>query len=280
MRTPKEDEALFLDFATSFLGYGSLNAPIWLVGPEAGGGASIVEVHNRIIAWDARGRKGTEDLQEYHRALKLPPKCDWAKNKQKTWAALIRIIFAIGGMEPGRNDVLRFQVEAFGKAEGHYCVADVSQISCPSEKDWKLGPTGIGWLETKKAYKARIVERRCALFKALLNSCKAPSLVIFCGGNEDLWHRIAGAEKTWERLPLPGSCQVQWSRKQAEILWRRNENTLFIIMPHPNGIRPSGQGSVPSVLRRAGAGYSGQIRTVQAEGCDGDTSVASSYSPS
>jgi antitoxin (DNA-binding transcriptional repressor) of toxin-antitoxin stability system len=37
MQTPKDDELLLLDFATRFLGYGLLTAPIWLVGPEAGG---------------------------------------------------------------------------------------------------------------------------------------------------------------------------------------------------------------------------------------------------
>jgi hypothetical protein len=31
MRTPAEDELLFHDFATRFLGYGSLNAPVWFV---------------------------------------------------------------------------------------------------------------------------------------------------------------------------------------------------------------------------------------------------------
>ena len=88
MKTPKEDESLFLDFATQFLGYGSLDAPVWLLGPEAGGGASIAELHRRIKIWAERGRKETEDLQEYHKALELPPKSNWAEKEQATWAAL------------------------------------------------------------------------------------------------------------------------------------------------------------------------------------------------
>jgi hypothetical protein len=245
MATLREDELLLLDFATRFLGYGSLAAPIWFVGPEAGGGASIDEVHNRAIVWDRRGRRETEDLQGYHKALKLPPRFDWEKNEQKTWAALIRVIFAIENKVPGSKDVLRFQVEAFGKAEGRYCVLDVSQISYPSEKDWALGPTGISWLQTKDAYKARLVESRCTLLRLRMNSFK-PRLAVFYGNSKEagaLWRNIVGMENVWKRLLLPTSYQVLWTRGEPQLSWTRNKHTLFIMMPHPNGIRPSGQGA-------------------------------------
>jgi hypothetical protein len=244
MKTPQEDEPLFRDFANRFLGYGSLGAPIWLVGPEAGGGESIAEVHNRIRVWDERGRKETEDLQEYHRALKLPSNSNWAENEQRTWATLIRIIFAIGAKDPGENDVLQFQVDALGKREGNFCVLDVSQMSCPKQTGWILGPMGISWLKTKEAYKSKIIESRCVLFSSLLNS-RRPSLVIFYGSSREsrhLWYKIAGAETMWESLLLPASCHVRWSH-EPHLSWRRDERTLFIMMPHPNGIRPSGKGA-------------------------------------
>lgn len=241
----KDDELLLLDFATHFLGYGSLTAPTWLVGPEAGGGLSIDEVHNRAIVWDARGRKETEDLQAYHKELKLSPKCDWAQNEQKTWAALIRIIFGIENKVPGPKDVLRFQIDALGKAEGDYSVLDVSQISCTNEKDWKLGPTGINWLESKGAYEAHLFESRCTLLRSHTNTYK-PRLVVFYGVGEkakDLWHNIAGKQRVWEKLLLPASSQILWPRGEPQLLWSRSQHTLFIMMPHPNGVRPSGPGA-------------------------------------
>jgi hypothetical protein len=245
MRTPAEDELLFHDFATRFLGYGSLNASVWFVGPEAGGGASIAEVHDRVILWDRRGRKETEDLQEYHQDLKLPPKSDWARKEQATWAAFIRVIFAIGAKEPGEGDVLRFQVEEFGKREGDFCALDVSQISCPRKKDWILGPTGIGWLKTKEAYKGKVCDPRCVLFRSLLNSY-TPNLVIFYGVGEDiqgLWAKIAGGNKTWKSLELPEGYAVQWPRQEPQLVWAQDGRTLFVKMPHPGAIRTSGPGS-------------------------------------
>jgi hypothetical protein len=259
MKTPIEDELLLLDFATRFLGYGSLTAPIWVVGPEAGGGASIDEVHNRAIVWITRGRREIEDLQGYHKALKLPPKCDWEKNEQKTWAALIRIIFAIENKVPGPKDVLRFQIEAFGKADGDYCALDVSQISCPNEKDWQLGPTGISWLQTKKTYKALIFGSRCKLLRSRMSSSK-PRLAVFYGISEEakaLWRNIVEVENVWKRLLLPASCQILWPRGEPQLSWTRNEHTLFIMMPHPNGIRPSGQGACNQFY----AGLGQKIRT-------------------
>jgi hypothetical protein len=245
MKTLKEDESLFLDFATQFLGYGSLDAPIWLLGPEAGGGASIAELHRRINVWAERGRKETEDLQEYHKALELPPESNWAEKEQATWAALIRIILATGGKDPGEGDVLRFQVEALGKDQGDFCVLDVSQISCPRKTGWVLGPSEISWLRTKEAYKAKILESRCERFRALLNSCD-PKLVVLYGTSEedkDLWRKIAGADKNWNGLSLPSKHQVSWSRGEPRISWAHDGRTLYIAMPHPGGIRPSGEGS-------------------------------------
>ena len=245
MTTHKEDELLFTDFATHFLGYGSLSDSIWFVGPEAGGGASIDEVLNRAIVWGARGRKETEDLQGYHKALKLPPESNWERIEQRTWAALIRIIFAIENKVPGPKDVLRFQVEALGKTGGNYCVLDVSQISCRSQNSWTLGATGISWLQTKDAYKAHLFKSRCALIKSRINSHKPP-LVVFYGASEEtkaLWSNIVGVEKVWKRVLLPASFQISWPRGEPQVSWTRNEHSLFIIMPHHNGVRPSGKGA-------------------------------------
>jgi hypothetical protein len=45
----KYDEELLSAFANGFLGYGSLDSSLWLIGPEAGGGESIREVCQRAL---------------------------------------------------------------------------------------------------------------------------------------------------------------------------------------------------------------------------------------
>jgi hypothetical protein len=245
MTPPKEDEQLFRDYAEQFLGYGNLGAPIWLLGPEAGGGETVDEIHNRIRVWSDRGHKETEDLQDYHLALNLPPKYNWGKNEQPTWAALIRILLAIGGINIGEKEVLRFQVQALGKRAGDFCVLDVSQISCPKLTGWILGSTGIDWLATKETYKAKIFESRCLLFRSLLNAYE-PKLVIFYGMSEEaqgLWTKIAGADKRWQSLSLASELLVFGTRRKPQLFWVHNGRTLHVKIPHPGAIRTSGPGS-------------------------------------
>jgi hypothetical protein len=71
---PTYDEQLLRDFASRFLGYGSLESKLWLIGPEAGGGEEIGEVYQRASVWSERGKRETEDLHSFHAALKLPSK--------------------------------------------------------------------------------------------------------------------------------------------------------------------------------------------------------------
>jgi hypothetical protein len=63
---PNDDEPLLMDFANQFLGYVELDSPLWLIGPETGGGQTITEVFHRAAVWEKRPRKETEDLQGYH----------------------------------------------------------------------------------------------------------------------------------------------------------------------------------------------------------------------
>jgi len=79
---PTCDEQLLSDYASQFLGYGSLNSCVWLIGPEAGGGRTIDDAQNRASVWAQRGRKETEDLQGYHSGLNRPLEFDWKRNIQ------------------------------------------------------------------------------------------------------------------------------------------------------------------------------------------------------
>lgn len=231
-----EHDALLLDFANNFLGYGVLNSPLWLIGPEAGGGATIAEVSQRALVWHDRGCMQIEDLQSYHAALGLSANSDWRRNIQPTWGPLIRVILALklNGEIANAREVLEFQRTELGSFGGHNAVLDLSQFSSPSMSDWKPGGLGISWLETRQEYETRILAARRDLLRRVLARYK-PKLVLFYGlGHKRWWERIAGSETK----------PIQFASSELpQLSLVRNDFCLFAMMPHPNGVRLPGKGA-------------------------------------
>jgi len=229
---PTCDEQLLFDYASQFLGYGSLNSCVWLIGPEAGGGRTIDDAQNRASVWAQRGRKETEDLQGYHSGLNRPLEFDWKRNIQKTWGALIRVILALqDGQIAKTDDVREFQRKELGRSDGNNCVLDLSQLSSPSMSEWKFEECGISWLRTREEYEARLLPQRCDLFKCRLAHYK-PRLALFYGDalrHQGRWERIANNRFAPSELP--------------RLSWVQGEHTLFAMMPHPRNVRVSGQGA-------------------------------------
>jgi len=243
---PKYDERLLSDFANRFLGYGSLKSNIWLIGPEAGGGQTIGEVYQRASAWAERGKKETEDLHSYHADLQLPPKYDWTRKIQPTWGPLIRVILALDGKRAETEDVRDFQKRELGCTGGQNCVLDLSPLLSPSGSDWKLAEFGFSWLRTREECEARLVPPRCDLLRKRLARYK-PSLVLFYGLPQQRW---------WELI----SARRFVRSKLGRLSLARGENTMFAMIPHPNGVRLPGQGTVKRFFAHVGMTLRKELR--------------------
>jgi hypothetical protein len=242
---PTYDEQLLLDFANQFLGYGSLNSALWLIGPEAGGEQSIEDVSRRALVWSNRGRKETEDLHDYHADLGLPARFDWTRNIQPCWGPLIRVVLAIDGIRADKEDVREFQKRELGRAGGQNSVLDLSQLSSPSMSDWKLHECGISWLATREEYESCLLLPRCDLLRERLVHYK-PRLVLFYGLSHQRW---------WERI----SASHFAPSKVPQLSWVRSENSLFAMMPHPN-VRLSGKGVRNKFFADIGAALREKLR--------------------
>lgn len=242
------DEQLMLDYATKFLGYGSLNSPLWLIGPEAGGGGTIQEIQERISVWEKRGRRETEDLQSYHAALSLAEKCDWSRNIQPTWGALIRVVLSMHDVDTiDRAVIVEFQKSKLGKLGGQNALLDLSQLSSPSNSGWIFGECGISWLKSREEYEARMLPVRAEILRKKLSECVTkPKLVLFYG----LGHR-----RWWE---LISSRQFRQSQL-ANFWWTRDSETLFALIPHRNGIRGGGNGALTKFLSDVGSLIRGEL---------------------
>lgn len=239
------NEHLLLDFASRFLGYGSLRSGIWLIGPEAGGGKNIDEVYKRALVWSEHGQRETEDLHSYHAALNI----DWTQKINPTWGALIRVILALNGEgEADREKVREFQRHKLGRADGENCVLDLTPLSCPSRAVWKLSEFGFDWLSTREACEARLAGPRCSLLREKL-TCYKPNLVLFYGLQQrQLWEQIS-------------RCLFSPS-KLGQLLLTRSDDTLFALMPHPVNLNRTlpGTGAVKKFLAAVGATLREELR--------------------
>ena len=244
------DEKLLLDFAIRFLGYGSLKSDIWLIGPEAGGGQTIPEVYQRATVWKDRGRKETEDLHGYHAALKLPPSFDWTQKIQPTWGRLIRVILGLDKRcEAETEEVMHFQRDELGRANGNNSVLDLSPLISPSSTDGRLAEFGFPWLRTKEESKARLFPCRCDLIQDRLVRYR-PKLVLFYGLSHKEW---------WERI---SACRFSPSRVLQQLFVARSGETLFALIPHPNAIRLPGKGAVKAFLAEVGTAVREELQAL------------------
>jgi hypothetical protein len=228
---------------------------IWLIGPEQGGGWTKDEVYWRASLWSERGKKETEDLQSYHAALKAIAianveasdggsragvlklsKLDWKRNIQPTWGPLIRVILAFNGERaiPDKKDVMDFQKRELGRADGENCVLDLNPLPSPKQSKWN---------EAHLSLRCDLLGKKLARHKP-----SKPRLVLFYSlPHQRWWEQISAHRLTPSKLP-PGLSLV------------RRENTLFAMIPHPNGIRPPGPGAVKRFLADVGMALREELR--------------------
>lgn len=225
------DEQLLLNFGNRFLGFGSLNSPVWLIGPEPGGGEDVNEVYLRASLWSKRGMNETEDLHGYHAGLGI----DWTRKTQPTWGALIKVLLSFNKRVADKTAVLDFQRDELGKSDGDNCVLELCPLSSPSESDWRLGELGFSWLRSRADYEAFWIPRRSKLIRGKIDSYK-PKLVLFYGKRR--WEDISGLHFSPTRIP--------------QLILARGEHTTFAAMPHPGGLRIPGTGAVNSLLGEIG----------------------------
>jgi hypothetical protein len=244
----KHDEQLLSDFATRFLGYGTLDSKTWLIGPEPGGGPTIEDVYARALVWSERGRAETEDLHSYHddlkcklRELSLSANFDWRRNIQPTWGPLIRIILSLdhSRTELDTAGVREFQANELGRANGRNCVIDLMPFSSPSQTEWRLAHFGFTWLSSRREYKARLVSSRCDLVRAKLVRYR-PHLVLFYGDRLE-------QQEWWSTISQQ---QFVRSKRVDRLLLAHDARTIFGIIPHPVNINTRLPDSGPGAVKR------------------------------
>ena len=198
------DDALLAAFMRGFFGYGNLDAPTWFVGMEEGGGNTISEIHARLSAWDRRGRKPLEHLREFHLLIGVRQLMEAPVRLQKTWAQLIRVLFASRGSDPPNSaDVRRYQAHALGHLDGETALLELLPLPSPSIGTWLYGDnSGLDVLESRSRYRDHVTPTRVGALRHLVEKHE-PRQVIFYGSSPSYrrcWSKIAGTDLVAEEI--------------------------------------------------------------------------------
>ncbi|WP_224815999.1 hypothetical protein [Hasllibacter sp. MH4015] len=226
------------EYAFGFYGYGDLEAPLWFVGMEEGGGNSAADVTQRVQTWQDRGRRTVDDVAEFHDAI--IDKGFASITNQPTWTMLSRIQLGFDQGAEGARDPKKHWQTILGRQSSKTCVLELNPLPSPSTSKWKYPEfTDYLFLANREVYNLRYRAKRIQTLKNLIEE-RSPKAVVFFGRMyQPFWEVIAGG--------LFGSGET------PRIL--ENGATTFVSMDHPNARVP---GRTKDALARLGA----QLATV------------------
>lgn len=239
--TDKEhvESGILSRFIDLFWGYGSFEAPIWMVGMEESCGEK--DFPKRINAWHARGERQLDDAAGYHQAIGAPEHFEERARVQRTWSKLIKTYLAAYGHRTNTSDTRRFQIMSLGRIEPVLvptCFIELMPLPSPSTGDWWVKDhSDLDYLQSRKAYMAEVADKRAQKLKALVAEHR-PAAVLFYGST---------LRKHWERVSGP---LVRHPAHQ-KLFHSQTGGTQFLMMPHPvaHGVKNADYIKVGELLR-------------------------------
>lgn len=210
------------NFMKGFFGYGDLEAPIWFIGMEEGGGNSLEEINKRLSAWKKLGETITMDMYEFHKEIN-DLKCFSGSSiarLQPTWAKLIRFILSHENQVINTSSVRDFQITRLGRSESKTCLLELMPLPSPSINKWIYSEiTNIPELRNRQIYKEQVAPRRISKLKKLINGHNVEKVVFYGKTYTHYWKQFLMNENLW---------------KETEHYLHAYENKIqYCILPHP-----------------------------------------------
>ena len=232
------DSTLLKKFCSGFYGYGSNTAPYWFITMEEGGGKNEQDILNRLRAWDSRGRRELEEIQEYHIAIGQPSWFVTHPNIQKTWAAAIRMVLVAEGETPTTEIVRNFQRDRLARGGANNRLSPLFPLPSPSSDKWNYGNWTKDFSFSMRSEYIKSYENLRISHLSNAIRLHKPKFVVFFGTSYlHYWTRITGTPFLQNR----------------SFLFAYNETTRFIACLHPSyqGVSNSYFESAASMLRDA-----------------------------
>ena len=223
------------NFAHTFFGYGNLNAPVWFVGMEEGGGETRDEIEARLRSWEAGGRSPVVDIVEFGRESGLKGHLQWFEGEkpplQTTWKQLIRVVLSSRGEPATASSVRAYQRDGFARSDGHECLLELLPMPSPSVGEWRYGDWyPLPWLRDRKAYREHLLEHRVERLQQLVAEREPAAVVFYSRSYLDEWCRVMDVP----RDELVETVIVRRAEREVKAWIHENDETTFIVTSHPS----------------------------------------------
>ena len=210
------------EYMDAFFGYGDLNAPIWFIGMEEGGGDSLGNIKRRLNAWQKLGCSTVLDIAEFHKEIG-----DFAyfENEntaklQPTWNKLIRYMLAYEGHATNLKNVRKFQVNRLGRFASQTCLLELMPLPSPKVSDWLYKDiSDLPELISRELYTQKISPNRIMRLSSFINQYQPKRVVFYSKSYARIWSKFVSA-------------QAKWENKQDMSFVKENSIEYFIL-PHP-----------------------------------------------
>lgn len=209
------------DFILKFWGYGTFEAPIWLIGMEEACGKK--DLPKRISAWQRRGERPLEDAADYHAEIGHPEYFQNGAKLQRTWSKLIKTYLAAYKVETTIGNTRKFQIESLGRSDqsvNRTCLIELMPLPSPSTKKWLIKDyTALTYLQRRKDYFNQVAPKRVLGLRKLISEFNPKAVIFYGSGYRPQWEKISG--------------QLSKHPQHHQMLHGSVDGTLFMAMPHP-----------------------------------------------
>jgi len=236
------DDALLQQYMAGFCGYGDHNGDHWLFGMEEGSDGTADEITRRLDTWRAQGKPELADVVTFSQAVGGLAGQWFRPNPgiQPTWGRLIRILFALRGVSPTREQIRQFQAAELGRVGGANAIIELFPLPAFSTGHWPYANwSSLPYLRDRRSYYEEVGPARVGRLATRIQEHR-PKLILCYGiQHRAWWEQIAGQPFT--STSVPG------------LELTAAGPTLFALIPHPtfHGISNSWLESVGDTLRAA-----------------------------
>jgi hypothetical protein len=118
-----------LEHLLKFIGYGNLNADVWFLGMEEGGGGEE-NIRARLKF------QPVEDCAEAHKILGITKFHSGRKVIQRTWRGMGYIMLSLEGKPVDRESIRNYQADYLGRFQGNSLLCELMPIPKPKISIW------------------------------------------------------------------------------------------------------------------------------------------------
>ncbi len=232
------DDGLVEGFARSFLGFGSPEAPYWLVTAEPLDERTTSTA--RIEAWHRLGERQLVDWDDFERAVgETAGRVPSGLAPQSSLPALLRIVLDAFGEPCAPFDVAEYLRTRAGRRGDRLALLHLFALPLRRTGRWDAHEISrLGALRSRSAFLETFASDRIGALSALAGEMD-PRLVLMVGNvHGSYWERLAG-------MPLPVAPDVP-------LRWRRRGATLFVQIAQPDvigSLNATRSGAVATFIR-------------------------------